>query len=1036
MPSLGDWTNYTRWNLAIAGEFFGGRYGGRPVYIDLEQDALSGIRAALELEAAVDVEQALTDAVLPTLGVAPGTSLFGSHVRRLRTWAVGDQDSPPPIVAVLAMQSLVAEGMRTDADLRASNYYGRFMQTLGLDVDNPRARTKVIRGFGNDSGTLWGALNRWIAEDSDTRGIPTAYSFDYRVHVGLPMSQALVRASDRSAIRAVFSDLGLRPGQVIAVEDMVRLLEAWLPESRVSRGLRLMCKKEAALRRVAEVACVELEAWSGAVEGTAAGRRTMALTATLRRLPRRSLYIGLCVRAPDSLETLQLESGSDEAARAAVAATDGQVVLGQSDEEGWRPVLSELSAPDLLYARLRLGSGELRAARDPRPLVILAKSSSGAQLREAERVRLGAEHLLLAADSVRPRVEKELSAIARPGFRVHERLPGLPAEWVAIERVEIVAISDTQAPDLAALVPLAWTEVAVEGGLRLPGRATWHSGSPPEIRASAPSGRPVALTLMREGIESPDQGAEEDAEVEEQMDATGADDAANASLATDAGLIEVFEGTAILDLSSLELLDGDYRVQLFDGRPSGRALGATSFRLRSSSAPFFPVRRSTLSYATDETLGAISAHAEQRGVSGARVPNPAQERLEQPDLATLGKTLAAKSAARDDEDPPEAPVGLERRGSIPECFITGGHYFVLESAGRHRPRWGQLVEGECKHCGLEKSFPARPRRRETAHRGPGGRLSAAVETPPWPRMREEEAIDHDLLLDALCCVGTGTFAALDQLVSQRDDRPWATREAARRLVSLGHIDVELDDNLRPRVWSISPTTLVPYEGGAFLTGWRSPEILHALGLVAHRLGGRVELTPQADGPSRIGLSELPAEQLGLIASELSKDAGVSIGVEPDAASRLAGALPHVYSLRNDLPIVPRALTGARFERLEVDTLRWLSSTHITVPGAYRTTHLPRVVVHSDGRDTRLADARIAKWLAAGGPALIAHDADRRRVICHLGTEPPWLYERALVLCSGLLPTPVAGHLVEYLTIPGGIARTLAARLSAEAHANV
>jgi hypothetical protein len=275
-------------------------------------------------------------------------------------------NSPPPIAAVLAMQSLVAEGMRSDEDLRASNYYGRFLRALGQDPSDPAMRCKVIRGFGADSGELWGALNRWITEDRETRGIPTAYSFDYRVHVGLPMSQALVRASDRNAIRALFSDLGLRPGQAIAVEDMVRLLAAWLPDSRVSRGLKILCANEDAVRRVAEVACIELQAWSGAVEDASASRRTIALTATLRRLPRRSLRIGVSIHAPQEADRLYLEPDSSEAASAALAASGGQAALGQPDEEGWRPVLSEVSTPDLLFARLRLGNGALHAARDPR----------------------------------------------------------------------------------------------------------------------------------------------------------------------------------------------------------------------------------------------------------------------------------------------------------------------------------------------------------------------------------------------------------------------------------------------------------------------------------------------------------------------------------------------------------------------------------------------------------------------------------------------------------------------------------------------
>jgi hypothetical protein len=123
MPSLAEWAVYARWNAALVDEFFAGRYGGRPVYIDLEEDALARVGARVGVDAGADVGEGLVAAVVPTLGRCEGSSLFGSHVRRLRVWGRGDRASPPPVVGVLALQSLVAEGMRDDEDLHATNFY-------------------------------------------------------------------------------------------------------------------------------------------------------------------------------------------------------------------------------------------------------------------------------------------------------------------------------------------------------------------------------------------------------------------------------------------------------------------------------------------------------------------------------------------------------------------------------------------------------------------------------------------------------------------------------------------------------------------------------------------------------------------------------------------------------------------------------------------------------------------------------------------------------------------------------------------------
>jgi hypothetical protein len=303
-------------------------------------------------------------------------------------------------------------------------------------------------------------------------------------------------------------------------------------------------------------------------------------------------------------------------------------------------------------------------------------------------------------------------------------------------------------------------------------------------------------------------------------------------------------------------------------------------------------------------------------------------------------------------------------------------------------------------------------------------------------MRDEEPLDHDLMLDALCSVGAGTMGALEQLVSQRDDRPWASREIARALISLGHLDVELDPQMTPRSWSISPSVLVEFSEGAFLAGWRSPQLLLALGLAANVAGGRVERTAQANGPSRVALLDVDGGALERIASRVSESMGVSVEVVSDAPSRLASALSSLPTLRGGLPSIAPPPIGARLERLDVESLRWVIASWQGRPGAYRTTDRPRVIMHADGRDVRRAEARLAKWLAAGRTPLLAHDRRRERAICHMGTEPPGLYERALVLCSGLLPSPVEGHLVEYTKVGVEVASAVASRLSARVGVNV
>src|SRR3954447_15605587 len=120
IESTSSWSAYDAWNRALADEFFRGRWGGRPVYLDLEDDVLARVAAQAGVVDA-DPSQALIAAVLPTLSLESWGSLLGRHVARVSAWQRGGMDGAPPVIAVLALLSLVAEHMRTDAQLSAAN---------------------------------------------------------------------------------------------------------------------------------------------------------------------------------------------------------------------------------------------------------------------------------------------------------------------------------------------------------------------------------------------------------------------------------------------------------------------------------------------------------------------------------------------------------------------------------------------------------------------------------------------------------------------------------------------------------------------------------------------------------------------------------------------------------------------------------------------------------------------------------------------------------------------------------------------------
>lgn len=968
MPSEGDWARYDRWGAVIAEEFFGGKYGSRPVYLDLEQEALRRIAGSVGIAPGRAPTDELIAAVGATLSLDGDGPLFAEHSRRLGAWRRGDGSTPPPVVALLAYFSLVAERMRAEGDLAASNYYGRFVSMLGGDALDEDVKHRVFRAFADSSRLFWDALNAWLGERPEVRGLPTAFAFDHRTYVGPALSQALVRDSDRRALLRLFAEAGLQPGQTVAVDDMTRLLEERLPDAPLSTGLKRMAAKREVLSRIAEVACVELAAWTGGMEETGHGDGgRIALCASFRRIPRRLLHLGIAAAAPEHVTALSPGPGCDEAGRAALDAAGGSVELDRPDPEGWRAARGAVGVADLLASRLELvGAQGFVARRRPLPVVALAREGASDLHREVERVSLTARHMLLAVESSRERLDRALESIARPGYSVHESVPGLPRGWLLYEGVEIVRITDTSAPDLAVLVPLAWTELALDGGMKLPGRSTWHSRAAPELKATAPPGRAIAARLV-----GPDEGSHD---------------------------LGGFEDALIVDLDDLELEDGDYRVELLDPGDE-RILSSVPMKLRSADAAV-PDREAPTPRGPGEgalwPLTATAAEA-RRGEVGAAEPEENRE------------------SAGDDEGGEEAP--LAPTVDVPPCYLSGAHHIVLPPTGRDRPRRGETIEGSCRNCGLEKRFPARPMRGRH-WRGAGAPPAARpAALPPLP---EERRIDHDRLLDALSFIGTGRADRIRSLLSGLDVDPWAPGEALRTLSALGHIDVTLDRHLRPQSWRVAPATVVLGDDEPFLAGFRSERLLYEIGNAT----GELLYEPQPEGPERVLLPGLTAEAADVLAAGLSAPLHV---VEHPARS-LASTLPALPLLRASLPALQAPPHRGPIERLEGN--RWRPTDLPSADGGYRTKRMPRMVWHRRGDDLRVADSRLVRWLSTP-PRELMTIGPEGQVICRLGAKPPWLYERALVLASGLAPLPGDEHTAIYRGVPSHLAEALLASMTAE-----
>ena len=998
-----DWAEYQLWNDAIAEEFFSGAFGGRPVYLDLEDDVCRDVGSRINYEGS-DAKEAIFAAAGPTLQVTrDGAGTFTPHLDRLEAWKHSEREGWPPFVGALALLCLVAEEMATSEDFRASNYYGRLLQRLGHDPSSEQLRYKLVRDFGRQSHDLWDALNDWLREDPETRGYPTAYSFDYRAHIGRPLSQALLREGDRADLLGLFEEWRFESGNAIAPGVMRDLLQEAIEGGRFSKTLGRIARGPDALARLADVACAELAAWKGPSAAGASARITLVGARRSRPFP--SLALSAAVTddtLPRDVEVLLVDENGDPMSKSVA-------ILEPADEFRTRRISEGLRTADLLATRVVIDGGSSELSRAPRVLVILEHRPERGRLEEVGRTQLGAEYVLLVRDGQAGAVREMLDAAARPGWKMHtpEELPGVPEGWLAFVDAQFLALPTTKRADLAPLVPVGWTRLSVSGGLVLPGRRSFLANRPPEVGAAVVDQRVVSAELLIEGSEE------------------------RIALGT-------IEDAATWDLSEFGLEPGGHRISLLiegveiedpgEGEESEpQALDSDRITLFSPDHPIDNPIDAGYGHPLADPLAVLTV---TRGSGplcrGAVVPEAAGEVVDR--TMGLPGELDGRTLAEEAEVDTASPVAQTVSSGIhiASCVETGAHRMrEIEGA----PAVDRKKPWRCVNCGVEKFFPTSLRRARKKASPHNGLQAPVVELPPLEAgVREHGRLE---LVEAICTARSGSWGSFVRLVAQVDDRPWAPRELGRLYSALGLIDVECSPtSLEPVSWQVSPPTVVePASCDAYLAGWRSARLVGDLEDAVGSRGGSSSTTAREGWP---------ATNLEGLEGETLRDVADAIGTgEPwkhplylrDPAATLARQLPRLSELRRALPSAP--VPAGVLERYDVPTGRWQPAA--TRAGTFRQRKGAWRWWHIDSRgDSRIVDSRVGKWLAAleDGTPLLAYRADQQLLVAHAGCPLPGLYERAAVLCSGLPPTNLAGHLLGYHDVSETVATRLAAALGA------
>ncbi|MDC0359168.1 hypothetical protein OAM92_00390 [Acidimicrobiales bacterium] len=475
-----EWDRYKRWNIAIADVVYPVSEAGIPVYLDLEDDVLAAIAAIAEPNVS-EPGEALVEAVKATLtfGRGPGKVLRQHLINLDSWWSDADTAEPPPTLALVAVFSLAAENMHDGEGKAANNYYDRLRQLLKISRDDLDTLQKAYR-FQYDgmavSTYLWTSLNDWLEYLEGNRGLPTAIaSATGHAHIGFPLSQALVRATDRERFIEMFAAYGLPPGGSLPPSEMAQLLTDWMsmvPCPATNNLERVWNREVAARERIVDVARLCLESWDGtgvddvAVPAGAGRPDLVRVRAQLRSFPGPEIEVTLVLpaRVEQEVETLEVLDKDER-------------VIGELDlvgaASGWMTLAdpSEVSPGSLLggLVSFRREGRPSPLGRRPRRLIPMRYDDLMQAYIEVERVQLGEDSMLLARSEIAPVVTNLLENAARPGFNRIEVLPGLPPGWVLFKHVQILSsIPESELRnklvDLHVLQPLAVSYCAFQGG--------------------------------------------------------------------------------------------------------------------------------------------------------------------------------------------------------------------------------------------------------------------------------------------------------------------------------------------------------------------------------------------------------------------------------------------------------------------------------------------------------------------------------------------------------------------------------------------
>lgn len=179
---------------------------------------------------APDATESLRLAVMSELRQTDKIGVLDWVRRRIESWSTNPQDDPPPCLPLLALTVVAGSRMRNDGEFSSKAYYPRLADLMSPEPNDLRVGG-LIKHF-EDVAAMWQLLDSWTCEHQDALGPSTINTHRVFKWIGYPLSQTVLKISDRERLADFFEHIHLDARSAPSAGELLRLLRYWLDRPR------------------------------------------------------------------------------------------------------------------------------------------------------------------------------------------------------------------------------------------------------------------------------------------------------------------------------------------------------------------------------------------------------------------------------------------------------------------------------------------------------------------------------------------------------------------------------------------------------------------------------------------------------------------------------------------------------------------------------------------------------------------------------------------------------------------------------------